>query len=245
MRTRWINYALWGAFLLALASSIQHLAYTFATVEWIKELGWVPALAVDATLAALAYSIRQRKRLKKPVRALWGGVAFLAFISTLANLYHALSVESGAPVTVASLQAVDWLQFAKALVLSATLPAMVIYLGEVVSEDDAQAAVESERQAERERAKAEREQKRADTEAERAATQAKTDLLAAENEARRLALAEQEARERQARQAQQAELANQHTCPVCERSFLSQKALNAHMAAHKAEPAPAPNGRAH
>src|SRR5512133_3189220 len=54
-----IIYAvLWLAFILAMIASIQHLASTFGTAEQpsLQWLGWIPAVAVDAGLAALAYS---------------------------------------------------------------------------------------------------------------------------------------------------------------------------------------------
>jgi hypothetical protein len=181
---RLINIALWTAFLLAMVASIQHLAYTFGTVElpgW-QLLGWIPAIAVDAGLASLAYAIQQRKRAKRPTRSLWLGVALFAAISALANFYHALAVESGGRATLSDLRSLDLLQIGKALVLSATLPALVVYLGEIVSGDDAASARLSEQEAERERNRAEREQRRADLEAQRLADEARARLLAAERE---------------------------------------------------------------
>lgn len=152
-----INAGLWLAFGLALLSSIQHLQYTFSTLEWPGKMGqfwgWVAAIAVDSGLAALAYSIQQRKRAKRPTGVLWGGVAGFAVISAVANVYHALSVKSGGAFASGSFASVDWLLVLLAVLLSAVLPAMVIYLGEIVSSDDAAAAA----RAEREERKAERE----------------------------------------------------------------------------------------
>jgi len=179
-RLRIINLALWLAFFLAMIASITHLAWTFGTLESSAWLGWIPAVAVDAGLAALAYAIQQRKRAKRPTRSLWLGVALFAMISALANLYHALAIESGGNATLSALQSLDILQFAKALVLSATLPALVVYLGEIVSGDDVAAAKASEAEADRERARAEREQRRADLEAQRLADEAQARLLEAQ-----------------------------------------------------------------
>lgn len=179
---RIINIALWIAFTLAIIASIQHLAWTFGTVElpgW-QVLGWIPAVAVDAGLAVLAYAIQQRHRAKRPTRSLWFGAALFAGISALANFYHALAVESGGNATLSELVSLDLLQVAKALVLSATLPALVVYLGEIVSGDDAAAARSSELESERERSRAEREQKRADLESQRLADEARARLLEAE-----------------------------------------------------------------
>lgn len=199
---RIINYVLWVAFLLALGASIQHLAWTFGTVERYPVLGWIAAVAVDAGLAALAYSIQQRRRAKRPALVLWLGVAFFAGISALANFYHALSVEIGA---VPTLQAVGWLILTKAVLLSATLPAMVIYLGEIVSSDDLAEADRVEREAAKEAAK----------------------------DARRIE-AEQRAEQLKAAEAQKpAEPV--FKCPDCERIFKTKNALNGHTKAHKVE----------
>lgn len=147
------NKVLWLAFALALLSSLSHLAWAFGTLEfggW-HLTGWLPAIAVDAGLAALAYGIQQRKRARRGTLALWGGVAVFAAISAFANLLHALAVTNGYIVT-ATIASIDALEFAKAAALSASLPLLVVYLGEIVSSDDAEAA----QAAERERARVER-----------------------------------------------------------------------------------------
>jgi len=167
-----LTLSLWLAFILAMAASIQHLAWTFGTVErpGFEWLGWVPAVAVDTGLAALAYTIQTRRKTKRPVFVLWGGVVFFAVISAGANLYHALSVER---VAVAS----DLIVWIKAIVLSATLPAMYVFIGEIISGDEAQAVAALEREEQRNRAKEERTLRLAEQQAA--------------NEAKRLALEEQ------------------------------------------------------
>ncbi len=167
MKTKLINWVLWVAFILAMVASISHLAWTFSTVErpGSEFFGWVPAIAVDAGLAALAYTIQVRKRAKRPTAILWAGVAGFAIVSALANLYHALSVEQVA------VQA-DVIIWAKAIVLSATLPAMYVFLGEIISGDDAAIAEKSERQAEREQVRADRAARIAELEAEKAVNEA-------------------------------------------------------------------------
>lgn len=151
-----VNWVLWGALALALLSSVSHLAFTFGMLERVSWLGWIPAIAVDAGLLALAYSIQQRRRAKRNAITLWAGVILFAIISMIANLYHALSVEGTGTITIATLASVDWLQLGLAIVLSATLPVMVVYLGEIVSSDDAAEALRAERAIEREARKAER-----------------------------------------------------------------------------------------
>jgi hypothetical protein len=153
-KTKIANIVLWAAYLLTLAASIGHVAWAFGTLEFPGSawVGWLAALAVDAGLAALAYGVQQRKRARRSARDLWAGVLLFAGISAFANLLHAMTAVTGFTVTLATFAAVDALALAKAVILSASLPLLVVYLGEVVSSDDAQAA----EQAERERVKVER-----------------------------------------------------------------------------------------
>jgi hypothetical protein len=224
-RLKLINIALWIAFTLAMTASIQHLAWTFGTVELpgLSILGWIPAIAVDAGLAALAYAIQQRKKAKRGTRSLWWGIALFAFISALANLYHALAVESGGKATLSALLALDLLQIAKSLVLSATLPALVVYLGEIVSGDDVAVAKTSEAEADRERMKAEREARKADLQAERQLLEAKA---AADKAAAALLEAERLSQPAEP-QPTQSETPADLVC-ACGYNAKSQNAMNAH-----------------
>lgn len=197
MKQKFITSVLWIAFVLAMAASVQHLAWTFGTLErpGYEWLGWVPAVAVDTGLAALAYTIQQRKRAKRPVAILWAGVAGFAAVSALANLYHALAVEG---VAIAA----GWVVYAKAFVLSATLPVAYIFLGEIISGDDATEADKLAKQADRE-----------------------------QNRADRIARAEEMRAERELLEAKRSEPQSkpeQITCEVCGRSFRSVNARNAH-----------------
>jgi hypothetical protein len=136
------NIVLWAAYALALMASLNHVAWAFGTLEFAGQAwnGWLAALAVDAGLAALAYAIQQRRRAKRSVWTLWLGVVLFASISAFANVLHALTVQTGLEVTTATFGQVDVLALAKAIILSATLPLLVVYLGEVVSSDDAEAS---------------------------------------------------------------------------------------------------------
>jgi len=147
---------LWFAFTLALIASLRHVAWVFGTMEFAGEewYGWLAAIAVDAGLAALAYAIQQRRRAKRPVTSLWLGVSLFALISAYANATHALTVRlaTGDTLTLDAIAQLDPLAIFQAILLSATLPALVVYLGEIVSTDDAyaiQAAEHAERRAER------------------------------------------------------------------------------------------------
>ncbi len=153
-KTKIANVVLWCAYVLALAASVSHLAWAFGTLEFSGSewVGWLAAISVDAGLAALAYGIQQRKRARRGARYLWVGVVVLSGISAFANLLHGLTATTGEAVRLATFTIVDTLALAKAIVLSASLPILVVYLGEVVSSDDAQAAA----QAAKDLAKAER-----------------------------------------------------------------------------------------
>lgn len=144
MKTRLVSAALWASYVLTMAASISHVAATFNTLqapgdEWA---GWASAVAVDCGLAALAYAIQQRRRAKRPARSLWAGVLVLAGVSAYANTLHALAVSSA--------------DVAKAVILSAILPLLVVYMGEIISADDAAAADAAERQRVRDERRADR-----------------------------------------------------------------------------------------
>lgn len=220
MKNKIIEIVLWLAFILAMGASVQHLAWTFGTVErpGFEWLGWIPAIAVDAGLASLAYTIQQRKRAKKPVVILWCGVIGFALVSAGANFYHALAVEGFALVATP-------IMIAKAVVLSATLPVAYIFLGEIISGDDATAADRAAKQSERE-------QRRLDLQAEREAKEAARLLLEAENEQKRLALDVAVPVESEPMPI---------VCGACGRSFRSVNARNA----HKCEVKIGSNGKAH
>ncbi len=195
MKKSLANLALWVTFLLALVSSMSHVAYTFSTLErpgheWA---GWLAAIAVDCGLASLAYAIQQRRRVKgRSALTLWAGVIALTGISAYANVLYAISVSS------------DWV---RAVILSVTLPLLVVYMGEVVSSDDVATAERAERELAKAEAKAERELAKQER----------------EEAARLLAIAE----------AERTEAANSRfRCEHCQLSFASRNALNAHQRIH-------------
>lgn len=160
------NYVLWAAYVLALASSLWHLAWAFGTLEFHGQAwaGWPAAVAVDAGLAALAYALQQRKRAKRPTIVLWCGIVAFAGISAFANVLHAVSVSANGEVAVSTFYALDAMALVKAVVLSATLPLLVVYLGEVVSSDDARVIELSDKERQKADRLAERDKTVADME---------------------------------------------------------------------------------
>lgn len=130
-----IQSLLWLALALALAGSLKHLAAIFASVDGNHFMGWLQAVAIDAGLFALAYSLRQRKADKRPVRPLWFGVSLFTLISIYGNLAYGIMATTG------SLPA--WIAVTKPVVLAATLPILVLYLAELVSDNQQYAALEA------------------------------------------------------------------------------------------------------
>ncbi len=235
-RQQVLNWVLWAAFLLAMSASVGHVAWAFGELEFegSRWAGWLAAIAVDAGLAAIAYSIQQRKRAKRPTWPLWIGVAIFSLISAFANLLHALAARSGA-VTVATFSAVDPLVLFQAVALSASLPVLVLYLGEIVSSDDAQAALDIAQRATDERIKAASELAKAEAEARAEQARLDRERIKAEREAAQAAIVAEQKRLEQEREALRYASVTEFACLHigCGRSFATQNALVAHARIHK------------
>lgn len=147
--SRLIPYLLWVALAGAMIGSIQHVAWSFASLSGGNmTFGYIQAGAVDIGILALAYGVQIRKRVKRSTRRLWVGVVVFSLVSTYANLLYGLAHLSDIGVGPIA----DWRPY----VLSAVLPLMVIYLSEVVSEDVQHAVEEAEKERKREQRRQER-----------------------------------------------------------------------------------------
>lgn len=133
-----VNNLLWLALALALAGSLKHLAAIFASVDGNLFMGWLQAIAIDTGLFALAYSIRVRKVARRNVKPLWFGVAVFTGISVYGNLAYGLFATSGSFP--------PWVVASKPVVLAASLPILVLFLSELLSDDRQHAAKEAERE---------------------------------------------------------------------------------------------------
>lgn len=122
-----VNSLLWLALVLALAGSLKHLAAIFASVDGNYFMGWVQAIAIDVGLFALAYSIRVRKAANRSTRPLWGGVVLFSCISVYGNLAYGILSTTG--------QLPAWIELTKPFILAASLPVLVLFLSELLSED--------------------------------------------------------------------------------------------------------------
>ncbi|MGD9099339.1 MAG: hypothetical protein PVF45_02585 [Anaerolineae bacterium] len=147
-----IQTLLWLALVLALVGSLRHVAWGFASLEGGDMImGYVQAIAIDVGLLALALAIQTRKRQRRATRALWAGVALFSFVSTYANLLHGLAHQADI-----GLSGYEWLVSLRPILLSGVLPALVLYLSEIVGDDVNYAvkqAKKEERKQERERQK--------------------------------------------------------------------------------------------
>lgn len=127
--TKYLNTQslLWLALVLAMIGSLKHLTAVFASVDGDYLFGLIQAVAVDAGLFALAYSIRQRKATNKPTWFVWCGVALFSLISVFGNyIYGQTALGGNVP---------GWIVWLKPIVLAASLPVLVIYLSEIVSDN--------------------------------------------------------------------------------------------------------------
>lgn len=134
-----VNTLLWLALVLALIGSLYHLANVFASIDGKVGLGWLQAVAIDAGLFALAYSIKVRKASKRSVKPLWFGLTMFTLISIYGNLaYGLMSTDGQLPYLMLSI---------KPYVLAASLPILVLFLSELLSDDRQHAAQVAAKQA--------------------------------------------------------------------------------------------------
>lgn len=134
-----VENLLWLSLILALAGSLKHLANVFASVDGNTLMGWVQAVAIDAGLFALAYSIRVRRVARRSTRPLWFGVTLFTCISVYGNLSYGLLATSG--------NLPGWILASKPYVLAASLPVLVLFLSELLSDDRQHANEIAEREA--------------------------------------------------------------------------------------------------
>ena len=134
-----VQNLLWLALMLALIGSLKHLAAIFASIDEDHLMGWFQAVAIDAGLFALAYSIRIRKNARRSTWPLWVGVGLFSLISIYGNYaYGLLSTQGELP---------EWISTIKPIILAASLPILVLFLSELLSDDRQHAQAEAEARA--------------------------------------------------------------------------------------------------
>jgi len=134
MNTKLFNVQnlLYLALILALLSSLGHVAFAFATTNgsnWPE--AYLSAIAIDLGLLALAVGINKRKSEQRATWSLWLGVSLFSLISIYANwLAGIVHVQ---PLAVDVTGIAHWLVSLRPILLSGVLPILVIYLSEIVS----------------------------------------------------------------------------------------------------------------
>lgn len=130
-----IQALLYVALVLALLSSLKHVAFAFSTVngnDWIE--AYLSAIAIDVGLLALAAGINRRKSQRRNTTMLWLGVALFSLISVYANWLAGVVHISQLGASVSGLAA--FLADLRPILLSSVLPLLVIYLSEVATDNE-------------------------------------------------------------------------------------------------------------
>ncbi len=132
---------------LALGASLGHVAFAFSSVNggslWA---GYMSAIALDVGLISLAIGIKSRKAEGRSLAMLWLGVIGFTTISIYANWLSGISHLVDLEVSVSGIGV--WLVWLRPILLSGVIPAMAVYLSEIVSGDhetDAKIAQKEER----------------------------------------------------------------------------------------------------
>lgn len=129
-----LSSLLYLTLILALFSSLEHVAFAFSTVNGGSMFtGYVTGIAIDLGLLALAASINQRKKESKRTKMLWIGVGIFSIISTYANYLAGITFLS--PMNVQTGPIGQWLISIRPIALSAILPSLVIFMSEVLAGD--------------------------------------------------------------------------------------------------------------
>jgi hypothetical protein len=90
-------------------------------------MGWLQAIAIDAGLFALAYSLKLRKVAKRSTKPLWFGVLLFSAISIYGNLAYGLLASNG--------NLPQWIAATRPYILAGSLPILVLFLSELLSDD--------------------------------------------------------------------------------------------------------------
>ena len=123
---------LYIALILAMVSSLSHVAFAFSTVNGSNDTeAYISAIAIDLGLLALAAGINSRKRQRRSTWTLWAGVILFSIISTYANWLAGIT--HVIPLTADVTGVAAWLVSLRPILLSGVLPLLVIYLSEIVS----------------------------------------------------------------------------------------------------------------
>lgn len=137
MKTKYILYGIITSLVGILIGSISHLNYTFSTLEDPDSLGFVSltlSIGIEAGMLGIALGVAEKRRLGQPAGTLWMFLLIFAFINFYANTYFAISIYKGERnLTWDQLTGIDNLVIATFVILSSSLPFLVLALTELYS----------------------------------------------------------------------------------------------------------------
>lgn len=153
MKTKLIYYGILISLISILLGSVSHLTYTFSTLEPKTDSGivsFVISCGIEAGMLAVAFGVAERRRLKQSAKDLFAYLTAFGIINFFGNTYFAISVYTNVRnLKWADIQGVDFLVVLTVLMLSSSLPLLVIALTELLSIFQVKMTKEEQREAER------------------------------------------------------------------------------------------------
>ncbi|WGK69463.1 hypothetical protein P0082_00985 [Candidatus Haliotispira prima] len=141
--------ALWILMVISLVASMRHVAWLYTTLELGSRFGgWLSAFSFDAGVLLLTMIARRYREGSAQRRFIRAGIYLNAAITIPANIMHGMEHQ----LELARVN--GWMWLAIPFVFSVAVPAMVIFLAEVLSRQESE-LVREEQKAERRAAKAE------------------------------------------------------------------------------------------
>ena len=132
---------LYNGILISLAGilfgSLNHLAVTFNSVEAQDASGivpWIISIGIESGMMVIAFGVSLRRRRKEKAGFLMAGLSFFAFINFFSNIYYSFSTYTHIRnLKWSDVQDVDSLVVITILVLSGSLPVLIMMLAELQS----------------------------------------------------------------------------------------------------------------
>jgi hypothetical protein len=120
--------------ILALVSSLNHVAQIFSTVNGGSLfMGYVTGISIDLGLIVMSASLNHRKGEGKRAKVIWGGIFIFSAISCYANWIYGISCVQ--PIAGDTGDMGRYLISLRPIILSGILPLLCIYMTEILSLD--------------------------------------------------------------------------------------------------------------
>lgn len=141
-----MEYLLWLSLILALVSSLNHVAFMYAYIDGNVWMGWANALAIDLGIVSMSYSIKQRKAAKRKTTLPYVGLTLFGLVTVYANLaYGFVQLNQDLP---------RFMHATLPYVLAMSTPILVMFLAHVVSDNVEHNATLEKAKAKQDRTKA-------------------------------------------------------------------------------------------